>query len=127
MIRDLMIILFIISIVIFGHVYIQNMLEKNSQELIGKLEELKDKVEDEDKSNADKMIGDIYESWSEKSDNWAVVIDHEEIDNIQKSVLNLKSSINADDMDEIMSKIDECIFFISHIEDKERLNLKNIF
>ena len=127
MIRDLMIILLIITTIILGHVYVQNMLQKNSQELIGKLEKLKEKVNDEDKSNIENIVNEIYESWSEKYDNWAIIIDHGEIDEIQKTVLKVKASISSDDMDEINAQIDECIFLISLIEDKEKLNLKNIF
>lgn len=127
MIRDLSIIGFIIGIVIVGHIYVQNMIKEESLETIGKLEEIKSQVQINDLQNAKSSIEDLYNSWKEKSDNWSVLADHQEVDNIEKSISFVKSSINAEDLNQIIPKIDESIYLISLIEDREKLNLKNIF
>ena len=127
MIRDLSLIAIIISVVIIGHVYVQNSIREGSQETVEKLESIKSQVQMNDLQNAKKDAESLYEDWRKKSDNWSVIADHQEIDNIEKSILNIKSSINSEDLDQIIPKIDESIYLISLIEDKERIKIKNIF
>lgn len=127
MIRDLSIIAFIISAVIIGHVYVQNSIKEGSGETVEKLESIKSQVQMNDLQNAKTSTESLYDDWRKKSDNWSIIADHQEIDNIEKSILNIKSSINSEDLDQIIPKIDESIYLISLIEDKERIKIKNIF
>lgn len=129
MIRDFSIIGTIIVLVIFGHIYIQNSLNKSCQEIIGELESLKSNInsENENKEYSKNKVNKMYEIWRQKADNWAIILDHQEVDAIEKSIINVKTCIEADERDSITSKIDETIFMLGLIEEKEKLNWKNMF
>lgn len=127
MIRDIFVIAIILISVILGHVYVQNLLKENSVEVISKLEEIKSKIQNDETEDLKEKAQKVYDYWKEQADIWSIIVDHQEIDNIEKSVLNIKASIESEDRDQIMSKIDESIFLISLIEDKEKLSIKNVF
>lgn len=128
MIRDLAIISIIVISVIGSHIFLQNMIKEDSTEITKKMENVKLAIESNVETEELKdEISNIYEEWRKKADIWSILVDHQEVDAIEKSIMSVKASIESKDMEQIIPKIDETIFMISLIEDKERLNLKNIF
>ena len=127
--KDLTIIVTILVAVFIGNNYTQNLLKNDSGELAGQLEMLKEDINaneknfEEQKDRANK----IYENWVKKSENWSVLIDHQEIDLIEKAILGVKSGIETNETSKAIQKIEESIFLVNHIPEKEKLNVKNIF
>lgn len=127
MIRDVTIIGVILLSIVIGHIAVQSYLKTNSDEIVENLETLREQVLSNNTISLKETTQTVYNTWKEKAEIWAVMADHQEIDIIEKSILNIKAAIDSDDMDQIIPKIDESIFLISLIEDKEKLSLKNIF
>lgn len=127
MIRDCLIVFTIVLIVVLGHICLQNTIKENNKQAIGQLEELKEDIKNGKEDYVQEKTTIIYNNWKEKADFWSILVDHQEIDAIEKSILSVKASIEAKDMESIESKIDESIFLISLIEDREKLVWKNIF
>lgn len=127
--KDITIIAVIVALVLVGHNYTQNLLKEDSQELVGQLEELKEQVNNKSETTEEQKekANTIYENWEKKSENWSVVVDHQEIDLIEKAILGVKSGMETDEMAETIQKIEESIFLVNHIPEKEKLNVKNIF
>ena len=127
MIRDIFIIGVIIMSVILGHVIIQNKLKIDSAQIVSALEDLKVKIENDGKENLQQKVDDVNNIWKQKMESWAIIVDHGEIDSIEKAMINVKSAIDANEDEQIVTQIDEAIFWVEHIEEKEKINLKNIF
>ena len=127
MIKDITIISSIIVAVVIGHIFVQNILKKDSEEIIERLQEIRTGIEQNNIDNLEEKATSTYNTWTEKANYWSILADHQEIDNIEKTILNVKSAIEKKDYITAISKIDESDFLILQIIDKEKLILKNIF
>lgn len=128
MIRDIFIITIIIISVIIGTIYTQNLLGENTDVLLKELGKLETNInENMQKEEIDKNANDIYQKWREVSEKWSIIVDHQEIDLIEKALLAVKSTIETEEYNKSIQKIQESIYLIGHIKEKEELNIKNIF
>lgn len=128
MIRDIFIITIIIISVIIGTIYTQNLLGENTDVLLKELGRLETNInENMQKEEIDKNANDIYQKWREVSEKWSIIVDHQEIDLIEKALLAVKSTIETEEYNKSIQKIQESIYLIGHIKEKEELNIKNIF
>ena len=128
MIRDIFIITIIIISVIIGTIYTQNLLGENTDVLLKKLGKLETNInENMQKEEIDKNANDIYQKWREVSEKWSIIVDHQEIDLIEKALISVKSTIETEEYSRSLQKIQESKYLIGHIKEKEELNIKNIF
>ena len=128
MIRDLFIIAIIIICVIIGTIYTQNLLGENTDILLADSEDLqKDIHSNIEKEEINNNANEIYRKWREISEKWSVIVDHQEIDLIEKALISVKSTIETEEYKRSIQKIQESTYLIGHIKDKEELNIKNIF
>ena len=128
MIRDIFIITIIIISVIIGTIYTQNLLGENTDALLKELGRLETNInENMKKEEIDKNANNIYQKWREVSEKWSIIVDHQEIDLIEKALLAVKSTIETEEYNKSIQKIQESIYLIGHIKEKEELNIKNIF
>lgn len=122
--KDSLIILFIIIIVMIGNTISQNILEKDSDNLIGKLEILNQKLETEE---AKDIVEEIYNLWEETEERWSIIVLHQELDYIKTAILGVKSGLESNDIEYSYQQIQNSIFLVGHIKEKEVLKWKNIF
>ena len=78
--------------------------------------------------------GDINEKMNEVIDEWKSVeeklsyyMEHDELEKISCEVTNLKSNIELDNNEDFKEAIDEIKFRLDHVQNKQKLDLKNIF
>lgn len=122
--KDAIIIIVIISLVIFGNNISQNILKKDSEILIEKLEELRDELYQE---NTNQMISEIYELWEETEGKWSMIVSHQELDLIKTSILGVKSGIESGDLEYSYQQIQNSMFLVGHIKEKTTIKWKNVF
>ena len=126
--REIIIILFILIIIICGAIYTQNYLNNSSNVLLNDLQDLKHSMEDKNISNQELMrkSDKIYENWNNISKKWSNIALHEEIDMIETALIRMKSKIKIGQLDESLEDIETSIFLINHINEKEKISIKNI-
>ena len=122
--KDAIIIIVIISLVAFGNFFSQNILKKDIDILIEKLEKLRDELYQE---NANQMISEIYDLWEETEKKWSMIVSHQELDLIKTSVIGAKSGIESGDLNYSYEQIESSIFLIGHIKEKTTIKWKNVF
>lgn len=128
MIRDVFIITIIIILVIIGTIFTHNLLGENTDLLLKDLEKLEKNInENTQKEEIDKNASEIYSKWREISEKWSIIVDHQEIDLIEKALISVKSTIETEEYSRSLQKIQESKYLIGHIKEKEELNIKNIF
>ena len=131
MFKETLIIITIVFIIIIGNIGIQNYISKTSDELVFQLEDLKDKLENIDKTdNIEELEGlsvKIYENWEEVNKKWSILVVHSELDLIELALIGVKSTIEANELQDTLQEIEKSIFLVEHIKEKENLRLKNIF
>ena len=131
MIKEIIIIIVIIIVIVGLNYYTQTYLEKTSDDLTEKLIDLKKGIEIVKQTNDTEKIKEqseeIKEQWDKQENTWSLLIKHEELDLIQISILKVKAGIENNALADSLLEIDQSIFLIGHIKEKDSFQLKNIF
>ena len=129
--KEILISIIIIAIIITSGTIIQNYLEKTGDALISSLQNLKEELQSSKKSEnheqSKKIVDEIIVEWEQTEQMWATIIIHQELDNIEVSLLALKAYVENEKIEEALVEVENSIFWIGHIKEKEALKLKNIF
>ncbi len=121
-------IIIIIAIIILGNItlgYTENVIKEANE----KLEKLKDDIlsENIDKEKLNNKMDEIYDYWLEKDKTLSLYLEHDEIEKVNIYLKNTKGHIEGDDVYGSLGELEACIATLSHIEEKQAVNLKNIF
>lgn len=129
--KELTLIFIILIIIIGGALYIDRYLQNSSEELVGMLEDLKEKInlvsEDSDIEDIKNDTEKTYNRWEEIEEKWAVIVWHSELDLIETSFVRMKAQIEESEFSRSIEEINATIFLVHHISEKEKFCLKNIF
>ena len=125
---------FIISIIIIISIFTLDKvttqyLEESVDIISENLQSLKEISENENINNeeVEKKINYIYEEWKKRYEKLAYYIEHDELEKVETKLVGIKSNIETNENEQEIEKIDEAIFLLEHIKNKDSLNLKNIF
>ena len=131
MIREIIIIASIIIIIFAGDFLTTRYLEKTSDKLIGSLKELKEHAIEANKNENRDLIKEemkqMEENWEKTSEIWSVIVMHQEIDNIEQALIKSKAMINDGNIEDAIPELETAIFYVEHVNAREKLKLKNIF
>ena len=129
----------IICIIIFILIIVTNIITQNytkecvsimNQEL-DILKETSLAAEKEDSKNlsndVNTKIRDIENTWNEWQEKLAYYIEHDELEKVETQIFTMKGFGEIGRYDEILPELEKCVFILEHIQDKTRLNVKNIF
>ena len=129
--KELIGIAIIIIIVTYSSFVLQKYLEKTSDEILAKLDNLKTEIKLaqvlNDSTKVKEISNSILEKWEEISEIWSTIVIHQELDNIKLSILEVNGAIESGSFDDAIEEIDKTIFLAGHIKEKESFRLKNIF
>lgn len=127
--KEFTIIFIILIIIIGGAIYTNNYLNNSSQKMVSMLKDLKQKVENEanDIEELKTEVEKVYGEWENTEKKWAFVVLHSELDLIETSFVKMKAQIEEGELNKSMEEIETGIFLVDHINEKEKLCLKNIF
>jgi len=129
--KETIIIISILLIIFGGAIYARNFLKKSSEEIISKLDKLKEEIiiakENNERERVKQLSNEIYEKWEEMDKTWSIIVLHDELDNIQISLTKMKAQIEEGELEESLEELETTKFLINHIREKEKFNLKNIF
>lgn len=124
------IIIIVITVTVTSTV-LQSYLEKTTDEILSKLNSLKeDLIHAQIEGDNIKIKEDskeIAQKWEEISRIWSMIVMHQELDNIKLSILEVNGAIEVGNIDDALEEIDKTIFLSGHIKEKEAFKLKNIF
>lgn len=126
--KEFTIIFIILIIIIGGAIYTNNYLNNSSQKLVGMLEDLKQKVEQNSDNIEDLKtdVDNVYNEWESTEKKWAFIVLHSELDLIETSFTKMKAQIEEGEVNRSMEEIETSIFLVNHISEKEKFCLKNI-
>ncbi len=119
----------VILIIIIGTI-VQIHLENTSNELVKKLESLKYDLKQISMKNAEqiqKQVEKIIQEWENIEKTWSMIVVHQELDNIEISLLSVKATVENKQIEEALKELEKSIFLIGHIKGKEAFKIKNIF
>ena len=116
----------LVALIVGISIVTQNILYKTA----GDLEEYITKAENSAKSGewsaALQSVQQIQNKWSKIKGIWAILIDHQEIDNIDVTLARMQKFIQCRDTSSALAEASALLKFIGHIPKKETLLLENI-
>ena len=118
----IIIIIFIIGAEIITQKYTNNSLD----ELDAKLKNLKEMTLSKQYSNGElkQTMEEIGENWKKKDDILSYYLEHEELEKIYTQIKKIKAHFETDLEEEVVPEIEEGIYLLDHLKDKQKLNLK---
>ena len=118
----------IILLILLGNGITQKYTNYSTESTSEELSILKENmIRGEDKEKLKNTVNTIHEEWDEKYEILAYYIEHNELEKIESGLTLIRSYIETEESSEGIGKIDETIYLLRHIEEKNKFNLKNIF
>lgn len=127
MYKETIICAFIIILIVVLDIVTQNYTKKSTIEITECLSELRKEVEDNNLENAKKKLEELEQKWEEKHDKLAYYIEHDELEKVDTSIVQVKSFVQNDDSASAIAELETGKFVLEHIERKYKFNLQNIF
>ena len=117
---------------VFENILTQNYTHDSVRKTTSKLEELKqellvDSKDDIDWNKAKEDFMTLQTEWRNSFEKLAYYIEHDELEKVDTNLIGLKSYIETEEESDAVSELEKSVFVLKHIEDKTRMNLKNIF
>ena len=127
--KELIICVVIIILIIVGNAITQNYTRQNIQDISTALEKLEEEliVKEINWNNAKSHYYDINKKWKDVKNIMSYFIEHDELEKVETNLVGLNSFIDMRDEKEAVAELNRAIFVLKHIEDKNNLNLRNIF
>lgn len=124
-----------ISILIIISIFIGNFITQNytnyatehTSKQLSSLKEIMVSNEENIKTDLEDKVDKIHEEWDEKYEKLAYYIEHNELEKIESGLTLVRSYIETEEYTESIGKVDETIYLLRHLEDKNKFSLKNIF
>ncbi|MBQ3414015.1 MAG: DUF4363 family protein [Clostridia bacterium] len=124
-----------ISILIIISIFIGNFITQNytnyatehTSKQLSSLKEIMVSNEENIKKDLEDKVDKIHEEWDEKYEKLAYYIEHNELEKIESGLTLVRSYIETEEYTESIGKVDETIYLLRHLEDKNKFSLKNIF
>jgi len=128
--REFSIIATILIIIIGGNILMQQYLVKSSEPIIQNLEQLYEKITQTNNINKEEIksiIENVEQQWEQVGKIWTMIITHSELDQIEIALLNTKTAVEVDKLEEASIELKKSMFLLNHIQEKDAFKIKNIF
>ena len=126
--KELVISIMIIILIIIGNIITQNYTNNTTIKISNLLDNLKIEVLAKDeKDNLLYRISTIEDQWNKFEEKLAYYIEHDELEKVESQISSIKGFIEVNNYEEVLPEIERGIFKLGHIQDKSKLNIKNIF
>lgn len=129
--KEICIIIVILVLIIGTAIWVQSYLNNTTEYLLKDLKilekELISSKEDNNRGNIVKKGNEIRNKWNKIENGWAIIILHDELDMIETSLIKMSANIEYGTISDSIEELENLIFLVEHISDKEEFNLKNIF
>ena len=115
------------TLIIIFAIFIQNYLEKSSEKLVNEINNLINAVANDKISESISIREKAQKEWDDTKNKWAMLVDHEEIDNIEETMHRVEMLMkDPEEKVELLSELNKLKFYLEHIPKREEFALENI-
>lgn len=130
--KEIFIVIIIIIAIVSIDVLTNNYTKKNFGRIDEKLEEIKkiglSLINEEDKEDELKnKLGELEKDWHNINSKTAFFLEHNELEKINSSMIKFKSYFELEEYTEAIPELENCKFILKHLQDKEAIDLINLF
>lgn len=83
--------------------------------------------EDKDVNKINDEITKVEQAWNPKLNLLSCYIEHNELEKVARQLTLIKGNIDVEEYNQAVPQLDDCVYVINHIKDKESLLLRNLF
>ena len=131
MLKEIIICITIVTTIVIGNSVTQKYTTESVDEMVNLVHNIKteifEKKENIDINNLESEIDQLKDKWEKRHEKLAFYIEHDELEKVETNLTGLKGEIEGEEYGEVMSRLDQSVFLLEHIEDKYKFNLQNIF
>ena len=126
--RDIVFCIIIIVVIITVDFFIQDYIKNSAEEVTIKLDNLKQEISNKEEDKINEVdTKEVRETWKEKYKILASVIEHDELEKVEKNLTGIYSALENNELSEAISELDESMFILRHIKDKYSFKVENVF
>ena len=122
---------FIIFIILIIVGYINYLTDKDLKSQISWMRDgiasIENKINEENKDKAKKEFEELHNKWSDITEHLELFVDHNELEKISSDIIKIDANLKVDENEELIENIYDLQFMLDHIEQKNKLNLRNFF
>ncbi|MDD2554588.1 MAG: DUF4363 family protein [Desulfotomaculaceae bacterium] len=127
MMRLFLVLIIIFAIIVSFSFWTNHMLQASAGEILQKIEQIEQGMENNQWEQARAATAELEETLDKKAKWWPLVLNHQEIDNIEFSMVKAGEYITTKNTTHSWAQLSELKLMIRHIPEKESLTLENIF
>jgi hypothetical protein len=116
----------LLAVIIGTSVYASKNFTSSSKRLENSAVQIEASVNGEDWANANAKLTNIKEDWQKVSKSWAMLLDHNELDNIETALTKMSAYIRTKDKSSALAETAAFKQYVKHIPEKEIFNFKNL-
>jgi len=124
--RIVVTLLVILAMVIGAGVWMVQALDKTADDLVKRIDQIEAQVRQEKWDEAERTLAGVRSRWAEMKRWWAVFLDHQEIDNIDFTLVRIGEYLWAEDEELALGEAAALKEMVRHIPEKEAVTLENI-
>ena len=79
------------------------------------------------KVDIEKKIGKLKENWLKKQDKLSYFSEHDELEKVSRCLITLEENVKNEEYEIALEDGSEFMYWLNHIKEKDKLELKNIF
>ena len=121
----IIVVILIVSMDLISNNYTKEVFNEMNENLGILREEMLKKEKDNNKINEE--IKKVEKTWSETYKILTCYIEHNELEKVAKKITLIKGNTDVKEYNQAIPQLDECIFILNHIKDKESLLIRNLF
>ena len=123
--QTIIMIICIIILVVGGSVEVKY-LEKSSLYITSDMEYIQNAVQNKNFISASEQMDKSYDTWTKTKNFWNIFIIHEEIDDIEEAMIELKEYIKYENEEECIVAISIIKEFLKHTVQRQELKIDNV-
>ena len=125
--KSIIIMIVIPAVICFGWFFQNNSLNKLYNASAGQLKEIAANIDNRSYDNARSIFNHYDSTWQKQQELLSLLVSHEEIDDITRHNARLGACLNDEGETEALAVIGELNEIFKELNDKFRVNPKNIF
>lgn len=127
--KEAIITIIILLLIFAGEWITQNYTKKTLGKTQDQLRELKEDILNSQNNNSYliEKTDKIYEDWERENEILSYYLEHNELEKVNTQIILIKGYLESDTPQDSIPDLEEGIYILDHIKQKEAFNLKNIF
>ena len=125
--KEIIICVVILLMIFMGNYITQKYTTESVTNLNTQLKELEEKVKTGENNAIINQMNELKSNWDERYKNLSYFIEHDELEKVETKLTAINGYIEADNLEEVRSNIQEAEFILKHIEKKYAVIIENVF